>query len=325
MDDPQVKPQMSLGAKLQSVKRHVLYLTLFGVVSLSLILSHLFSIQVPSQPQEYTKEAYKLIRNLHEGDTIVIDTGATNASRGENGGQMEALLRMCMREKVKFVMYSYVEPQCIEVARAMIANINLERSKANPPEPAYKEWDDFVILGFFPDGATMLQTAAANIRDAWGNKKAKDPSGAERSVFESPVLQNIKKIEDIKVYVGISPTNIMATIVGRVGKRVPIISMIAGVMFPEQFNYYKSGQLAGLLNGLVGAVEMENLMQNGIDSQGVAGGKAEGPPIAAPFPGEINLSRGNSYYFAFCCAISLLMLTIVVGNVGMYLERKRKN
>lgn len=325
MDEQVEKTPKSLGEKLQSVKRNTLYLTLMAVVSGSLILSHLMSISVPSQPQEYTKDAYKLLRNIAPGQTIVIDTGVTNASRGETGCQMEDVLRMAMREKVKFVLYTWVEPQCVEVAKNTIAKINLERKNSNPPEPEYKEWDDYVILGFFPDGATMLQTVASNIRDAWGAKKEKDSTGAERNVFESPVLKDIKRVDDLKAYIPISPTNLMPTVVSRVGRKVPVISMIAGVMFPEQFNYYKSGQLKGLLNGLVGAVELESLMEKGIDSQGDVGGKAPGTPIAAPFPGEKNYARGADYYFAFCCAIALLMITIVVGNVGMYLERRRKN
>jgi len=322
MDDQMDKPKKSLGEKLQSVSRNALYLTLFGVVSISLVLSHWMGIQVPSQPQDCTKDAYKILRNIPEGQTMVIDTGTTNASRGESGCQMEATLRMMMREKVKFVLYTWVEPQCVEVAKSMIAKINVERRTAKPPQPEYREWDDYVILGFFPDGGTMLQTVASNIREAWGAKKEKDTAGNERGVFESPVLQNVRRVEDLKAYVPISPTNLMPTIVSRVGRKVPVISMCAGVMFPEQYNYYKSGQLKGLLNGLLGAVELESLMDKGIDADGVVGGKAAGAPLAASFPGQKNMARASDYYFAFCCAMALLLVTILVGNVGMMLERR---
>jgi hypothetical protein len=64
-------------------------------------------------------------------------------------------------------------------------------------------------------------------------------------------------------------------------------------------------------------------MEKGIDSAGDVGGNAPGPPIAAPFPGAKNYARGSDYYFAFCCAITLLMLTVIVGNVGMMLEKRR--
>jgi len=319
---PEARP--SLGAKLQALNRNALYLSLFAVVSGSLILTHLTSLQVPAQPQPCTKDTYTLLRNIPAGDTIIIDTGATNSTRGENGGEMEAVFRIAMRERLRFVLYTWQEPQCIEIAKGVIAKINLERRTSNPPEPEYREWDDYVILGFFPDGGTMLQTVASNIRDAWAAKKEKDPAGRERSVFESPVLKNIHRVEDIRAYVNIAMSNLMPTIVARVGRKLPVISMITGVMFPEQLNYYKSGQLKGLINGLVGTVELETLMEKGIDAKGEVGGHAPGPPVAAAFPGEKNYARGMDYYFAFCCAMSLLIVAIVIGNVGMMLERRRK-
>ncbi|HTQ10379.1 MAG TPA: hypothetical protein VMI31_09935, partial [Fimbriimonadaceae bacterium] len=168
------------------------------------------------------------------------------------------------------------------------------------------------------------QTVASNVRDAWATRKAKDPTGRERSVFESPVLKNIHRVEDFPAYVSVAMSNVMPTIVARVGRQVAVISMITGVMFPEQLNYYKSGQLKGLINGLVGTVEIETLMDKGIDARGVVGGHAEGPPIAAAFPGEHNYSRGMDYYLAFCCAMTLLIVAIVIGNIGMMLERRRK-
>lgn len=313
----------SFGAKLQALNSRVLYLVLFIAVSASLIISNYKKVSVPIVPQEYTKDAYKLLRNIPEGKTIIIDTAYTPSGRGENGGEIEAVVRMCMRQNVKFVLYTWTEPQCVEVAKNLIRQINDERTAKN--QRIYEEWNDYVILGFFPDGATMLQTVSTNLREAWSAQKAKDPTGIERQVFQSPVLQNINRVEDFSAYVSVAASGVMPTIVARVGKKVPVISMITGVMFPEQFNYYKSGQLKGLVNGLVGVAELEELMEKGIDAKDEVGGKAEGTPIAAPYVGETNYARGMDYYPAFCVSMSLLILAIVVGNIGMFLERRRNN
>lgn len=322
MDQGKVDGAHNWGQRLQSLKRSSLYITLCAVVSLAVIVSHAMSIRVPTVIDPCTAEAYTLLRNVPEGSTVIIDTGYTNASRGESGCQMEAVLRMLMREKVKFVVYTWVEPQCAIIVQQAIDEINSERRLAHEPE--YREWTDYLNLGYFPDGATMLQTVAANLRESlWKAKLAKDLSGRQRPVFESPVLHGIQKVSDLKLYVVLSPTNLMPTVVARVGPMLPVISMPIGVMFPEQFNYYKSGQLKGLVNGLVGAIQLETLMEEGIDSQGVPGGHAPGKPIAAGFPGQANYARGASYYFAFCCAIGLLLLAIAVGNVGMFLEQRR--
>jgi hypothetical protein len=318
----QTNPREHWSVRIQAVDSKILYLVLFLVVSLSLVLTNIKSIRVPTAPQEYTKETYKILRNIPEGKTIIIDTEYTNSSRGENGGQMEAVLRMCMRQKVKFVLYTMGEPQCIEVAKDVIRKINEEQVKAG--RPAYRHWFDYVNLGVFTDGASMLQSVASSgLKVTWSTKFVKDDQGQDRSPFDSPVLQNIKGISDIQAYVNIAASNTMPVIVARLSKTdVPILSMITGVMFPEQLNYYKTGQLKGLVNGLVGTVEMESLMETGIDNQGDPGGKASGPPQAAGFPGEKNFSRGMDYYLAFCVAMTLLIVAIIIGNIGMVVQKR---
>ncbi len=97
-----------------------------------------------------------------------------------------------------------------------------------------------------------------------------------------------------------------------------------GVMFPEQLNYFKSGQLKGLVNGLSGCVELEWLMEKGIDAAGVVGGDAPGTPVAAAFKGAKNFDRGMAYYLALHSALTLLILAVAVGNVGMWLTNRSK-
>lgn len=317
-------PKKSIGEILQSANRTLLYLILFLVVSASLVVTQIRKVEVPTRPEPYTIEAYKILRNVPEGGVVIIDTGFTNSSRGENGGQMEALLRILMRSGARFAVLSWVEPQCIEIARGFIRRINEERKASGEPE--YREWDDYLILGFFPDGPTMLQTVHQNVREAWKTRQATDPNtGEKRSVFESPVLRDVDRIEDVYAYVTLSASGTMPTIVARIGKQVKVISMITGVMFPEQLNYFKSGQLKGLVNGLSGCVELEWLMEKGVDAQGVVGGSAPGKPVAAAFPKAKNFDRGMAYYLALHSALTLLILAVAVGNVGMWLtNRSRK-
>lgn len=316
-EEPKVKK--SLGEKLQSVNRSVLYLILLIAVTVPLILTKFLHIQLPSKPEQYTKDAYILLRNLGPNDTIIIDSGFTNSSRGENGGQLEALLRMCMREKVKFVLFSSVDPQSTQIARDFIRKLNNERRAKG--EDVYRRWDDYVEMGFFSDAPTMLQTMGEDLKRAWANRKVKDREGVSRDVFSSPPMKHIKKIEDFKAYVTIAASGIMPTIVPRVGSKVPVISMITGVMFPEQYNYYKSGQLKGLVNGLSGCVELETLMDKGIDAHGEVGGKAL-PMQAEPFKGYENFHRGMAYYLALHVALAVLIIAVVIGNIGMFMTKR---
>lgn len=313
----------SLGELLQSADRHVLYVVLLAVVCGALILADLTTIPIPAKPDEWTQRSFEILRNdppAGRQNVVILDSGFTNSTRGENGGEMEATLRILMRSGVKFAVVSTADPQCPEIAKRTIERINLERIAEH--DPPYKVWDDYVILGFFPDAMPMLQAVSLSIRDAWRNRTAKDAQGRDRDVFESPVLKDVHRIEDVKAYVNISGSATMPIIVARVGKQVPVISMVTGVMFPEQLNYYKSAQIKGLVNGLRGTVELECLMQYGVDANGVAGGHAPGTPKAAPFPGRKNLARGTAYYLALHAALILLILAVAVGNIGMYLQKR---
>jgi len=315
----ELEQKKSLGEKLQSVNRSILYLILFVVVSVPLVITKFLDVQLRCKPEQYTKDTYVLLRNLGPNDTIIIDSGFTNSSRGENGGQLEALLRMCMRQKVKFVLFSSVDPQSPQIARDFIRKLNKER-KAKGQELC-RRWDDYVEMGFFSDSPTMLQTMGEDLSRAWANRKVKDQQGVSRDVFTSPPMKNIRKIEDFKAYVTIAASSIMPTIVPRVGAKVPVISMITGVMFPEQYNYYKSGQLKGLVNGLSGCVELETLMEKGIDAKGEVGGKVL-PMQAEPFAGEQNFHRGMAYYLALHVALGVLILAVVIGNIGMFMAKR---
>lgn len=315
----ELEQKKSFGDKIQSVDRSILYLILFIVVSLPLVYTKYANQPLRIKPEIYTKDTYVLLRNLGPTDTIIIDSGFTNSSRGENGGQLEAVLRMCMRQGVKFVLFSSVDPQSPQIARDFIRRLNKERTEKGLP--FYKKWDDYIEMGFFSDSPTMLQTMGEDLSRAWANRKVKDQEGRSRDVFASPPMQKVRKIEDFKAYVTIAASGIMPTIVPRVGQKVPVLSMITGVMFPEQLNYYKSGQLKGMVNGLSGCVEMETLMEKGIDANGIVGGTAM-PMQAAAFPGEKNFNRGMAYYLALHAALALLILAVVIGNVGMLLTRR---
>lgn len=320
----ELEVKKSFGDLLQSLNRSVLYLILFVVVSVPLVVSKYVDRPLPVKPEDYTKDTYTILRNLGPEDTIILDSGFTNSSRGENGGQLEAVLRMMIRQRVKFILYSSVDPQSPQIARDFIRRIN----KEFPEDQQYRKWNDYIDMGFFSDSPTMLQAMGQDLKRAWQNRTTRDLDGKSKDIFMSPPMKNINKIEDIKAYVTIAASSIMPTIVPRVGKKVRVLSMITGVMFPEQLNYYRSGQLKGLVNGLGGCVELETLMEKGIDAGGnVVDKEAEREMPMKADPSEKgenqkNYNRGMAYYLALHAALALLIIAVIVGNIGMFLARR---
>lgn len=292
----------SLGDKLLGIRREVLFLILIIGVTIPLFMD----VRLPNQPKPESQAFFDLVSNLQEGDTILIQTDWTESTRGENGGLMKALLRMVMRQKAKFAIYSVSDVQAPEVARNIMAELNIERQKAN--QPVYNKWTDWVELGYFPNAEALGQSMKANIRNAFGSKRDANATGESRPVFESPVLSNINKVGDFKLFAVVTGTQSITIAMERVSKLVPMVGMVTGVMGPEQLNYYLSGQIKGLAIGLKGVYDLEFLMED----------KPE-------YEGQINIDKGPKYIFALHIGIGLMILAIVAGNLGVFLTRNRRN
>lgn len=316
----------SFAEKLQSINKFTLYLLLILATSIPLF----FTVNIPSTVSPSTKDLYQALMKLPEGSTILIQSDWTNSTRGESAGQLESLLRICRARDIRFVIYSGADPQAPQVARDTIARLNEEFAAAGI-EPL-RRWEDFVDLGFFPDLETLAQSMRTNLRRTFESRTNPDPNGVSRPVFESPVLANVKEIGDIGVFVNITGSGTIPILIERLGPdSVPIMGMITGVMGPEHVNYYSAGQIKGVSIGLRGVVELESMMANGVNSPGEDGKVVVPdprtpdvtPPLTDFEPNVVTWARGRQYFLPLHVALSLLILAVVVGNVGLIAGKKR--
>ncbi|MBX7133512.1 MAG: hypothetical protein K1X67_12635 [Fimbriimonadaceae bacterium] len=302
----------TLGDRLQSLSRHTVYLCLIVVVSASVLASYFFKIVLPVKSTGPSQDFFDALMAVPEGSTVFVQSDFTNSTRGESAGQFQALLRILMRRKIKFALFcGSGEPQAVQVAKDYVAMINAERKAAGQPE--YRRWDDYVALGLFTDGRAYAKALQADIRTAIENRKDNPPGEPPQDVWESPVLKDIKTLDDIALYINITGSKTTDILVerlkfkpvkfGEVEIKSKIGSMVTGVMYPEAQNYYKSGQVFGLVGGLNGNVEIEKMMEE-------------------KFKGEKNLASSTAYYFALHTAMALLIIFVILGNLGMYLSKK---
>jgi len=134
-------------------------------------------------------------------------------------------------------------------------------------------------------------------------------------VFTSPVLEKIKSVKDFPLLIVLTASNTAKITLERLYGKVPLAMMVTGVMGPETQVYYDSGQLVGLSKGLKGVYDLEILMD--------VGGKAKGVDLPPGFPKMLNRDQGSLYYPTLHFALTLLIVAIVIGNVGMALARRK--
>ncbi len=335
-DTPQTK---TFGERLTAFPRLGLYLCLVLATAAPLFVKQ----TIPTIPDRPAVDLFAALMSLPDGCTIIVQSDWTNSTRGESAGAMEALLRIIMRKNIKFALMAVADPQAPQVAKDTIRRINEERKAKGEKE--WKQWDDWVALGYFPNAEGIGNAMANNLRTAWSGKKDLKPGAGMTDVFQSPVLQSIQRVEDVQMIINIHASDTMNRLVERIKKRTKLASMCTGVMGPETLVYHTSGQIVGVSVGLNGVVWMETMMERGIDpydaidpetGKTMTSKKAErlsmdpknpvraiGKPKIEGFKEATNYARGMNYYLSLHFALGLMILAVVAGNIGMVLTRKR--
>ena len=314
------RADMSLGEKLQSVPKPILYLILVVLTSVPLF----FNLSVPNKPTEASEDFYATVMDIPEGSTILIESDWTGSTRGESGGEFESLMRILMRRKIKFAVYAAGDPQAPQVAKDSIGRVNAERKLAGQ-EP-YKQWDDWISLGNLPNAEAAGQAIANNVRNAFPGRKAIPSSGGSpQDVFESPVLKGKYTLKEYPLVVLITASNTSNVMIERFAGKVKMAMMVTGVMGPESLNYYPK-QIVGLVVGLKGLYDIESLMEVGINTSEPntikdEEGKFQGKTVGS-FPHQQNAGKATRYYPTLHFAFALLILAVLIGNIGMFLVKK---
>lgn len=310
MATPDPAPVRTFGDRLLSIPRTWLFLVLFAATT----IPHFMAVEVPNKPNDSAVDLYRELMALPEGSTVIVQSDWTNSTRGESRGQFDALMRILMRRNIKFGVLAVADTQAPEVARNVIDDVNRERKARGERE--YRVWEDWVNLGYFPNAEGLGNQLAQNLRDTIKARREKDPTGMERSVVESPVFANVPKVENLSAFIVVTGTKSITIAIERLQSRVKMLGMVTGVMGPETLNYYVSKQLKGLSAGLKGVYDMETLMENGIKSN-------DGSIEVPGWEGHKNLDRGTRYILTLHAAILLLIVAVVLGNIGVVLNRRK--
>ncbi|MBS1717749.1 MAG: hypothetical protein JSS72_08460 [Armatimonadetes bacterium] len=311
---------MSIGEKLQSLPKWILFLCL--IVTASVL--QFFNIPLPNKPQDPAIDYYAFAMSIPPGSTVLVSSDWTNSTHGESGPQFDALMRILMRRNIKFAVYTTADGQAPQVAKDEIRRLNEQRVKDG--ERPYRPFEDYVMVGYFPSAEGENLAMSINLRSAFAGKKD-FPEGAKEPVdiWQSPVLKDIKDISDVKALFLISASNTDQIIIERLAAKVPLVYAVTGISAPQNFNYYSSGQLKGLVGGLKGIYDLEYLMTSGVNHPGADGKIAVAstrvPGDVPPLPGR-NQGLGTAYFPTLHAALALMILAIIIGNVGMFMARK---
>ncbi len=317
--DQQAAP-LTLAEKLQSLPKPMIYGILLVVATIPLF----FSVKLPNKCIDPSIDFYAQAMKLPDGSKVIICSDWTNSTRGESKGEMEALLRILMRKNIKFVLLSIGDPQAPQVAKDTIREVTSAEELHGGKH--YKEFEDYVNLGYFPSGEGTIVSINNNVRSVAQGKKDFPEGSGPKDALQSPVFEGIKSVSDFKMFFLVTASSTNRTVLERL-TNCPMMYMVSGVMVPENTSYYASGQLKGLCGGVKGVYDLENLMEVGINNPGpgqITSDKYKGESIPG-WPGKTNTGKGTAYYLALHFTLALLIIAVIVGNLGMYLSKRRAN
>jgi hypothetical protein len=159
---------------------------------------------------------------------------------------------------------------------------------------------DYVFLGWQPPPIVPMLGMGESISNIY----VVDYYGNQTDTLE--MMQRIRNYNDISILVALSgsriPISWVAYAQNRYGLQVGVgCTAVSGADF---YPYYQTGQFTGLMVGMKGAAEYEELVEA---NHGVKGRR-----VAS----EAMLSLTYAHL--------IIMLFIVIGNIGFFLHRRRK-
>ncbi|MFA0783101.1 hypothetical protein [Fervidibacter sacchari] len=253
-------------------------------VAVAIASPFIIQIRLPVIPTMPVQKFYEAVEKVPKGKVVLIAADFDTGTEGENGPQVQAVLEHLMRRRIPFIIMG-----------TAIQGPELVQSYAErlAKKYGYRYGVDFVNLGYLPGGQLALERFCRSI---WQTKPI---DYKQRPLTELPLMRKVRTAKDIGLVAEFTGSGVLSwyiqTFWGQF--KVPLAQGCTGIIGPEQFPYLDTGQLSGLMVGLKGAAEYEALLNV----------KREG------FRRMMPQSLGH---------LAALLL-IFLGNLGMWLARKR--
>ncbi|MCX6362484.1 MAG: hypothetical protein NT029_22045 [Armatimonadetes bacterium] len=271
----------NLGHPLTRINRHWLYGALLAIVVIGLIVP----ISLPLAVSPEATRFYEAIESAPKDKLVLVSTLWSASTQGENRPQTQVVLKHLMKRHLRFALIAFGDAQATTLAQ--------ELAEEQAAIYKYEYGKDWINLGYRQDIAGTLKGMVRNI-----NETLKTDSVNRRPLAEYPVMAGVRNVKDLSVIAEFSASGNYKSWVGLVVGSTDAAFCYAptSVMAPELYTYLDSGQIRGMLFGIKGAAEYEQMMnEKGFTTRAIT-------PVSL--------------------ALVLLFVLIGLGNYGMYATKK---
>ena len=259
---------------------------IFLMIALVVLIPLLYPISLPIRATATTQQVYDAVEKLPHGSKVLLSCEYSPSTKPEIHPMVVSFLRHCFRNKHKIYI------TCLWPDGQFMAEEALEEV-ANEYDLAYGE--DYVLLGFRPGNEAVVKGIVSDLRKLY----TIDSKGTK--VTEIPMMEGINQFEDFDfLFSGSagSPGSIDWVQYAADPTGIPMSTGTTSIQVNEVMPYVQSGQVQGILAGMPGAAEYEALI--GVKGIGTSGMDAQS------------------------VAHLVIVLFIVLGNIGFFIERNRE-
>ena len=282
--------------RLTAIDRRIIYLVLAIVVVIPLISRSPERVRV-MPPVE---KLYNAVDVIPKDKVLIIDFGYAPQDMPELEPMGFALLRHAFEKRIKVLaLCLYVQP--LGLAQKALTQVTEEfNSVAQSNADSIIYGRDYVFLGWQPPPLIPMLGMGISITnvypgDYYGNK-----------TDTLPLMKHVKNYNDVALLVSLSAGSIPRSWIAYAQNRfgVAVAAGVTAVSAADFYQYYQTGQFTGLMAGMKGAAEYEELVETRLGIE-----KSRKASEALP-----SLTYGHLVMIVF----------IIIGNIGYFVQRKRR-
>lgn len=232
-------------SKLTTIDRRWIFL----LIGLGTVIPVLVPIGFPVTITPPVKSIYDKIETLGESDVVVLSYDYGPTTGAECDPMADAVLRHCLLRKVKVVSLALYPLGGLIALNGSVARISAEF-------PDLQYGIDYVNLGYKDGAQASMKLLAEDFSAAFPG----DTNGTP--LADLPLMQRVKGARDSQLAVSIATGIIGEWWANLINAQygLPVAVGCTAVSAPKYYAYLEAGQMLGLIGGLKGASEYEQLL-----------------------------------------------------------------
>lgn len=286
---------MEIFEKLMKLDRRWVFLFLIIVC----VITYIVPFQIPTIVEPEVRSIHTFIDNLQPGEIVMIAIDYDPNNLAELHPMTYALIEHCWRKELRVIITSLSQngPGMADQAIRDISDSMLVDQEYNGEMFKGREivnGIDYCFLGYKPYYALVILGMGQNFRLPFPNDYYGTP------LDDIPMMQGVQNYDQLACVVDLSGGNITDAWIsygqGRFNFKLAL--GLTGVMTAQYYPFLGSGQVIGIMGGLLGAAQYEELADN---------------------PGRAKDGMKIQLFAHY-----VIIFFIVIGNIGFFVERSRR-